>query len=74
MHDKHDWAGVCAVILALGLSIGWATAVIIATTPWHGEFSDAAVEHLDSIGQVLAGSLATYLGTRIARDRKHPED
>jgi hypothetical protein len=69
MYTRRDWAGVCAAILSAGLVTGWALALVLASTPWTETLNGPAADLLSGIGQVLAGALATFLGTRATRDR-----
>lgn len=62
---RVDWAGACALIVATGLAVGWASAIVISATPWTDQISGEGAALLNGIGQVLAGALATYLGSTI---------
>jgi hypothetical protein len=61
----RDYAGVAAVILAVGLVIGWSGALVLTMSPFTHPITDGELQLLGGIGQVLAGSLATFLGARI---------
>lgn len=65
-----DMAGWCAVILAIGLSVGWCASIVISATPWTDQISAEGASLLNGLGQVLAGALATYLGAHVAIDRR----
>lgn len=61
--------GLAAVILATALGIGWTSAIIIAALPITDPITDTGAGLLTGIGQVLAGAVATYLGSQIGRQQ-----
>lgn len=65
--SRPDWPGWCAVILASGLAIGWAVALILAWSPWTPKnLTPESAQMLNGLGQVMAGAVATYLGATLA--------
>jgi hypothetical protein len=70
---QTDYAGVVAVILAVTLGavlVLSCFALIILDKP----ISDVGARLLTTIGAGLVGSLATYVGTSISRQRSHERD
>jgi hypothetical protein len=70
---QTDYAGVVAVILAVTLGavlVLSCFALIILDKP----ISDVGARLLTTIGAGLVGSLATYVGTSISRQRNHERD
>lgn len=66
---RIDFAGVCAVILAFGLSVGWCGAIIWAA--WTGRpANDATIQLLSTLGGAMAGAIATYLGSMIRQAQR----
>lgn len=65
VRPTRDWPGMAAFILAASLGVGWAGALLISATPVTDPISKEGADLLSGIGQVLAGALATYLGTRV---------
>jgi hypothetical protein len=61
-------------VVALGLSLGWAGAILLASTPFTDPITSEGASLLNGIGQVLAGALATYLGSTIRAGRAEPPD
>jgi hypothetical protein len=57
-----DWRGRVALTLAAGVSVGWSVAVILVVTPWSGPLSAEGAALLSTVGGVIAGACATYLG------------
>ena len=68
-----DWAGVAAVVIAAGLVFGWSVSLILSSTPYTADLGGPSADILSGIGQVLAGALATFIGTRATPDRT-PKD
>lgn len=65
-HRPHDLAGTCATILAAGLAVGWCAALILAWSPWTPkDLTPESSQMLNGLGQVMAGAVATYLGSTI---------
>jgi hypothetical protein len=57
-----DWPGRVALVLAAFVGGGWATALVLAATPWTDTISEQGANLLATVGGVLAGAVATYLG------------
>lgn len=57
-----DWPGRVALTLAAFVGGGWATALILAATPFTDTISEQGANLLATVGGVLAGAVATYLG------------
>lgn len=74
-HDLGDavrWAGRVAFIVAGAVSLGWAVSLVVymvARTAGDAVASDAAAV-LSTVGGVLAGAVATYLGN--SSERRDP--
>lgn len=58
-------AGTAAVILATFLGGGWAVCLVIGSLPMTPEQNHDTATLLNGIGQVLAGAIATFLGSQI---------
>jgi membrane associated rhomboid family serine protease len=72
---NRDWHGPVALVLALGLSLGWASALIIAALPVTNTISDQGANLLATVGGLMGGAVAAYLGARSAEhtaDRRRP--
>lgn len=75
-----DWAGRTAFVLAAFVAGGWATALVISATPWTDLISDTGANLLSTVGGVLAGAVATYLGHQAGtnetktREPEHPPE
>lgn len=65
-----DWAGRTAFVLAAFVAGGWATAIILAATPLTDTISDAGANLLATVGGVLAGAVATYLGHQAGKNEE----
>lgn len=61
----YDAPGIAAVILAAALGVGWCASIVIAALPITDTISETGAALLNGIGQVLAGAVATYLGSTI---------
>ena len=74
MRQHFSWAGAAVLIIAVCLSVGWATALIMSasarTPPIAGETGDL----LNSVGGVLAGAVTAYIGGQIAIRRHQRKD
>jgi hypothetical protein len=64
-----DWPGRVAFVLAAFVAGGWATALVLASTPWTDTISETGANLLATVGGVLAGALATYLGASYEQTR-----
>jgi hypothetical protein len=69
----NDWPGRVAFTLAAFVAGGWAVALILASTPWTDTISETGANLLATVGGVLAGALATYLGGAAERARSNPD-
>lgn len=65
-----DWAGRTAFVLAAFVAGGWATALVISATPWTDLISDTGANLLSTVGGVLAGAVATYLGHQAGKNEE----
>lgn len=69
MGDAVRWAGRVAFVVAVAVSMGWAIALVVymlARLSGSSVPSDAATL-LSTVGGVLAGAVATYLGNSSER-------
>jgi len=57
-----DWPGRVAFVIAAFVAGGWATALILSATPWTDTISETGANLLSTVGGVLAGGVASYLG------------
>lgn len=64
-----DWPGYIAFILSMGLSIGFATALIMSASSRTPPIGKETSTLLATIGGSMVGAVATYLGGRMGRDR-----
>ena len=69
-----SWHGAVALVIAVCVGVGWAAALILASTPWTDTISDKGADLLTAIGGVLAGAVATYLGAAITRSARRDAD
>lgn len=60
-----DWPGACAFVLALGISLGFATALIMSASARTPPINQETATLLATLGGAMAGSVATYLGHQI---------
>jgi hypothetical protein len=60
--DGHQWAGRSAFVVASGLAIGWAGALLIVAFK-GGPISHDSANVLATLGGAMAGAVATYLGS-----------
>jgi hypothetical protein len=60
----RDPRGAAAFVLALTIGGGWAVALIFAASPKTPPLDTTSAALLSTIGGVLAGALAGYLGHR----------
>jgi hypothetical protein len=58
-------AGTAAIILATFLGGGWAICLVLGSLPSTPEQNHDTATLLNGIGQVLAGAIATFLGSQI---------
>src|SRR5262245_107988 len=66
---RLDFAGICATILAVGLSAGWAGAILIAA--FRGQqIGEQGANLLATLGGAMAGAIATYLGSMIRQAQR----
>jgi hypothetical protein len=65
-----SWPGVIGVILAFSLGLGWAITLVLAALPMTPEPNHDSLELLNGIGQVLAGAVATFMGSAIAGQKR----
>jgi pantoate kinase len=70
-------AGWCAIILAIALGGGFVFGLVTLSLPYTTGTHDADAQLLNGLGQVLAGAVATFLGSQIPSVRRafaHPEN
>jgi hypothetical protein len=60
----HSWTGATAFVVALFLSMGWATAMVAAAL--DDDVSESGIQLLTGLGGVMAGAVAGYLGAAAA--------
>jgi hypothetical protein len=60
-----SWPGIIGVILAVTLGAGWGTTLVLSALDVTNVSNDA-YQLLNGIGQVLAGAVATFMGSAIA--------
>lgn len=60
---RTDWAGLAIVIMALGLALGWAGTLLVISGPWDPDpLSDAGANLLSTVGGLMGGAVAAYIG------------
>jgi membrane protein YqaA with SNARE-associated domain len=59
---QHDIAGIVALVLAGGTSIGFAGTLLLLT--WEPSSNPASIQLVATLGGAIVGALATYLGAR----------
>jgi len=71
-----SWPGIVAVILAFFVSGGWAMGIYLAATPpsVRSVGTSSGLDVLSTVGGVLAGAVATYVGATITQRRERKED
>lgn len=73
MNEQRDWRGPVALVLAVGLAVGWsATLVVLAVrhaVPFEG--NAAAPTILGTIGGIMGGAVAGWLGGRRSVEHHH---
>ena len=69
-----SWPGLIALVLALCLGGGWATALVMSASSRTPPITDSTKDLLSSIGGVLAGAVTAYIGGTLAlRQRRRDE-
>lgn len=69
-----DWPGIIALVLAIGLAVGFAGGLIFEASPWtNSRISDESAALLSTLGGAMAGAVATYLGVG-RRDQARREE
>jgi purine-cytosine permease-like protein len=73
---RRDWSGLIAYTLALGLAVGFATALIMSASSRTPPINETTGAMLSTIGGAMVGAVATYLGgaAQRRRDRDVQED
>ena len=66
MRTRSDYAGIAVIILAFLVGGAWATALVIAALPITDPITESGANILSTIGGILAGAIAAYLGASIA--------
>jgi hypothetical protein len=71
-----DIAGLVALVIAACLGIGWGGALILTMLAITPDLSPEGAALLNTVGGVLAGGVAAYLGNtaRIRRNDDEPSD
>jgi NhaP-type Na+/H+ or K+/H+ antiporter len=74
--ETVDWPGAIAFVLAFGVAIGFAVAIILAASWRTPPISEQTATLFSTLGGAIIGAVATYLGGTIQRnhDRKGPDD
>lgn len=69
---QDDWAGLCALVLSLGLAIGWVAGIIILA--WHGRsLGETGGSVASTLGGAIVGAIASYLGGAALRRERGDE-
>jgi hypothetical protein len=68
--EPTDWRGYIAFVLALGLSAGWCTSIILSAGPRTPPIGEETATLLSTLGGAMVGAVATYLG--MGRRERHP--
>lgn len=63
-----------AVILAFTLGVGWSTALIMSASSRTPPITDSTKDLLSSVGGVLAGVLAAFVGGVVGRKWESKSD
>lgn len=75
MREPRDWRGYVAFILAVGLSVGWATGLIMSASSRTPPIGENTAQLLSTLGGAMVGAVAAYLGMgRRERKDEHTED
>lgn len=69
---KLDWVGLAVVILAAGLSIGWAATLIIVAVD-SDPLSSSAAHLLSAVGGLMGGAIAAFVGMNRWHHGDHSE-
>jgi hypothetical protein len=62
MREPHDWRGYIAFVLAIGLSVGWATGLIMSASSRTPPIGENTAQLLSTLGGAMVGAVAAYLG------------
>lgn len=62
--EAREWAGRSAFVIACGLGLGWAGALLIVSLR-GGPITDHGADLLATLGGAMAGAVATYLGSTL---------
>jgi hypothetical protein len=73
MREPRDWRGYIAFTLALGISVGWATGLILSASARTPPIGENTAQLLSTLGGAMVGAVAAYLGMG-RRDKPPPED
>lgn len=75
-NGNRDWPGYIAYTLALGLAVGFASALIMSASSRTPPINEVTGAMLSTIGGAMVGAVATYLGGAAVRrrDRADEED
>jgi hypothetical protein len=60
--EPTDWRGYVAFILAMGLAVGWATALIMSASSRTPPIGQETGTLLATLGGGMAGAVGAYLG------------
>jgi hypothetical protein len=73
---QWSWAGLAVLLIAFFLSAGWATALVMSASSRTPPITDSTKDLLSSVGGVLAGVIAAYVGGVVGRrwEREHKDD
>jgi hypothetical protein len=74
MRERWSWSGACALVLAITVGGGWFMGVYLAGTPptTRSVGTSGGLDVLSTVGGVLAGALASYVGSQIGGKRPPP--
>jgi purine-cytosine permease-like protein len=70
MREPRDWRGWIAYTMSLGVSVGFATALIMSASSRTPPIGENTAQLLATLGGAMIGAIAAYLGM----GRRDPPD